>query len=70
MALFLTRTDEINSYRPDYNNQSFTNFRKEIAHNIATGKIKALSFSDLGKVEIRIFGGFVKLWDDIKLTSS
>lgn len=64
---FLTRAVEVNSYYPDHHTQSFVDFRNALVRDIATRKVKALSFSDLGKVEIRIFGGFVKLWDEGKI---
>lgn len=62
---FLTKVESPNSYYPNLSDPSFLSFRKTLAQDIALRKIKPISIEQLVDVELRIYGGYVKLWNDI-----
>jgi hypothetical protein len=64
---YLSQIDRPIQYKPDFTAPSFIMFRKAFIQNIASHHIKPLTLSQLHNIQIRIFGGYVNLWNDVEI---
>jgi hypothetical protein len=64
---FVTQMEPSVLHLSNIYNQEFNDFRKDFLARMATRQIKPLATSDLKDVELRIYGGYISLCDDISI---
>ena len=64
---YIALTGSTNISSPNYNDSKFKKFCEEFVDNISTRRVKIISPSELARIQIRIFGGEVYLWNDVQI---
>ena len=62
---YLTRAKPSESFPAD--SPAILRFAREFSAEIVAGRIRPMSIQELSNVEIRIFNGYTKLWDDCRI---
>ncbi len=66
---YKNRSGEHNKKSPSQAHSELTSFRQEFAQNLAASKIKVINEAELNNIRLRIYGGWVKLWDTHRVNS-
>ena len=66
---YLSQTNSSIQHLPNLQNEDFNLFRSKLMKDIAGLQVKPIKLSDLNKIEIRIYKGYVRLWDDLKINA-
>lgn len=65
---YITQSGSPKNYQFDDKNLAIlTAFKNEFIENVKSLRIKPIRPSDFHKIQIRVYGGHIKLWDDVKL---